>query len=182
MVSANHPSILPHNRVRLWLASEHEALPPLTPPPDQRSDSPKRRRTDNIDNIDVVQPEQSASQVALNRTDTFSLPTSRVSSSPKCSTSSTREIPILLRSAWPPVLTECINGLMEAPPEHVDRLGDWLAEGIDFGFIPQGLQHVINNDPEVGYQFTKARDFDRGDMRSAEDMLALWEDVKNILL
>ncbi|CAG5180770.1 uncharacterized protein ALTATR162_LOCUS9397 [Alternaria atra] len=38
----------------------------------------------------------------------------------------------------------------EAPPEHAERLGDRLAEGIDFGFIPQGLQHAIKNDLEVG--------------------------------
>ena len=108
-----------------------------------RSDSPKRRRTDDADD---VQPEQSASQLgsetplALNERNTFSPPASRVSSSPKRSSSPTRETPIILRSAWPPVLTESLNGLKEAPPEHAERLGDRLAEGVDFGFIPQGLQ------------------------------------------
>jgi hypothetical protein len=31
-------------------------------------------------------------------------------------------------------------GLNDAPPEHVELWGDRSAEGIDFGFIPQGLQ------------------------------------------
>jgi hypothetical protein len=38
------------------------------------------------------------------------------------------------------VWTESLNGLEEAPPEHVDQLGDWLAEGAGFDFIPLGLQ------------------------------------------
>jgi len=107
-----------------------------------RSDSPKRQRTDDADD---VQPEQSASQLgsetplALNERNTFSPPASRVSSSP------TRETPIILRSAWPPVLTESLNGLKEAPPEHAERLGDRLAEGVDFGFIPHGLQACAFN-------------------------------------
>ena len=166
----SRPSILQYDRISSWLASGHESCLPLTPPPDDnsklrpaplkrkramslpasvpassshRSDSPKRRRTDDADDI---QPEQSASQLesetslALNERNTFSPPASRVSSSPKRSSSPTRETPIILRSAWPPVLTESLNGLKEAPPEHAERLGDRLAEGVNFGFIPQGLQ------------------------------------------
>lgn len=166
----SHTSTIQHNRIKLWLASRHGDILPLTPPPDddprlrqaplkrkramslpanvpasssQRSDSPKRRRTDDMDD---VQPEQSVSQLgseaalALNRTNTFSPPASRVSSGSKRPSSPTRETPIMLRSALPPVWTESLNGLKEAPPEPVDRLGDWLAEGVDFGFIPQGLQ------------------------------------------
>jgi hypothetical protein len=158
-----------YDRVSAWVNSARACLP-LTPPPDgdsklrpallkrkramslpantpasssYRSDSPKRRRTDNIDDI---QPGQSASQLGsetpliLNERNTFSPPASRVSSSPKRSSSPTRETPIILRSAYPPVLVESLNGLKEAPPEHAERLGDRLAEGIDFGFIPQGLQ------------------------------------------
>jgi hypothetical protein len=159
-----------HDRINSWLASGVTTLPPLTPPPDgvvpkprqgtskreramsllsnaptshsQRSDSPKRRRIDGDD----IRPEQSASQLgseaslALNQTNTFSPPASRVSSGRKRSQSPAREAPIILRSAQPPVWTESLNGLEEAPPEHVDRLGDWLAEGADVGFNPQGLQ------------------------------------------
>jgi hypothetical protein len=158
-----------HRRVDSWLASGDTALSPLTPPPDdvpksrqgtlkrkratslpsnmptshsQRSDSPKRRRTDDED----VGPEQSASQLGseasltLNRTNTFSPPASRVSSGLKRSQSPTRETPIILRSAQPPIWTESLNGLKEHPPENVDRLGDYLAKDVDFGFIPQGLQ------------------------------------------
>jgi hypothetical protein len=105
----------------------------------QRGDSPKRQRVD-VDIDDDIQPEQSASQLgsegplALNRTNIFAA--SRVSLGLKRSSSPTRETLLMLRSAWPPVLTESLNGLKKAPPEHVDRLGDWLAEGIDFGFIP----------------------------------------------
>ncbi|OCK73998.1 hypothetical protein K432DRAFT_387067 [Lepidopterella palustris CBS 459.81] len=199
-----------YDRVSLWLASAHELCLPLTPPPDDnskqppaplkrkramslptsvpashRSDSPKRRRTDNIDD---VQPEQSASQLgsetplALNNRNTFSPPASRVSSSPKRSSSPTRETPIILRSAWPPVLTESLNGLKEAPPEHVEQLGDRLADGVDFGFIPQGLQYIIKNDPEVGHQTTKPADFDRSDTRSTEELSAIWKEAKMIFL
>jgi len=156
---------IPQNdRVGLWIASTCISCVTLTPLADddrklrsailkrkramslpanvptsssQRSESPERRRTGDTDD---VQPEQSASQLGnetllpLGRSNTFSPPTSQVSSSP------TRETPIALRSAWPPVLTESLNGLQEAPPDHVERLRDWLAEGVDFGFIPQGLQ------------------------------------------
>lgn len=154
-----------HDYVDSWLASSHEDPICLTRPADdssklryaplkrkramslptnaQRSDSPKRRRTDESD---AIQPEQSVSQVGsdislvLNRTNTFSPSASRVSSNPKRSSSPTRETPIILRSAWPPVLTESLNGLKEAPPQPIERLGDWLAEGIDCSFIPQSLR------------------------------------------
>ena len=108
-----------------------------------RNESPKRRRTDDADDI---QPGQSASQLgggtplALTERNTFSPPGSRVSSSVKRSSSPTRETPIILRSAWPPVLTESLNGLREAPPKQVEQLGDQLANGVDLGFIPQGLE------------------------------------------
>ncbi|CCT61205.1 predicted protein [Plenodomus lingam JN3] len=162
------------------------SLPASVPDSSQRSDSPKRRRTD--DDIDGIQPEQSASQLGseatlnLNRTNTFSPATSRVSSGPKRSSSPTRESSRVLRSAWPPVLTESLNGLEEAPPQHVNRLGDWLVEGINSSFIPQGLQHVIKEDTQVGTQTIKPGDFDRSDMRSAGDMSALWVKVKQIFL
>ncbi|KAF1969952.1 hypothetical protein BU23DRAFT_601152 [Bimuria novae-zelandiae CBS 107.79] len=211
MVSES-PCIPQYDRISAWVASAPEFCHPLTPPSDDdsrphstplkrkramslpanapasslyRSDSPKRRRTDDTDD---VQPEQSASQLgsktplALNERNTFSPPASRVSSSPKRSSSPTRETPIILRSAYPPVLVESLNGLKEAPPEHAERLGDWLAEGIDFGFIPQGLQRVIKNDPEVGHQTTKPADFDRSDTRSAEELSAIWKEVKKIFL
>ena len=169
MDSDSPPCMLQYDRIDSWLASGHELYLPLTPPDDDsklrtaplkrkramslptivpassshRSDSPKRRRTEDADD---VRPEQSVSQsgsenpLALNERNTFSPPASRVSSSPKRSSSPTRETPIILRSAWPPVLIESPNGLKEAPPEHAERLGDRLAEGIDFGFVPQGLQ------------------------------------------
>jgi hypothetical protein len=161
MDSESHLSMPQYDRISFWLASVHESYLPLTPPPDNdsklplkrkramslplsaRSDSPKRRRTDDADD---VRPEQSASQLGsenplvLNERNTFSPLASRVSSSPKRSSSPTRETPIILRGAWPPVFTESLNGLKEAPPKHAERLGDRLVEGIDFGFIPQGLQ------------------------------------------
>ncbi|KAK7178074.1 hypothetical protein PSPO01_15874 [Paraphaeosphaeria sporulosa] len=210
MVSGS-PCIPQYDRISAWVASAPEFCLPLTPPPDDdskprpplkrkramslpantpasssyRSDSPKRRRTDDTDD---VHPEQSASQLgsetplALNQRNTFSPPASRVSSSPKRSSSPTRETPVILRSAYPPVLVESLNGLKEAPPEHAERLGDLLAEGIDFGFIPQGLQHVIKNDPEVGHQTTKPADFDRNDTRSAEELSTVWNEAKKIFL
>jgi hypothetical protein len=169
MVSES-PCIPQYDRISVWVASAPEFCLPLTPPPDDNSkprpaplkrkramslpantpasssycsDSSKRRRTEDTDD---VQPEQSASQLGsetlliLNERNKFSPPTSRVSSSLKRSSSPTRETPVILRSAYPPVLVESLNGLREAPPEHAERLGDRLAEGIDFGFIPQGLQ------------------------------------------
>ncbi|KAH8724031.1 hypothetical protein GQ44DRAFT_773605 [Phaeosphaeriaceae sp. PMI808] len=45
--------------------------------------------------------------------------------------------------------TESLNGLKEALPKHVEKLGDRLAECVDFGFIPQNLQCVVKNDPEM---------------------------------
>lgn len=164
------PGIPQGDRISTWLASESVICLPPTPPPDDslerrpaplkrkramslpantslsnsyRSASPKRRRTENTDD---VQPTESASQLGsetpltLNGRITFSPPISRVSSSPKRTSSPTRETPIILRSAYPPVLVESLNGLKETPPEHAERLGDRLAEGIDFGFIPQGLK------------------------------------------
>jgi hypothetical protein len=169
MVS-DHPCIAPSDRTSAWVASAPQFYAPPTPPTDDdslprrapskrkramslpasapassthRSYSPKRRRTQPSDD---VQPEQSASQVGsvtpltLNERNTFSPPTSRVSSSPKRPSSPARETPVILRSADPPVLVESLNGLVQAPPEHVERLGDRLAEGIDSGFIPQGLR------------------------------------------
>jgi hypothetical protein len=120
------------------------SLPTTVPVPNShRSDSPKRRR---IEPVDDVLPEQSASQLSSNRPfplhdkNTFSPPTSRLSSSPKRSSSPTRETPIILRSALPPVVIESPNGLQVAPPTHVERLGDLLADGVDSGFIPKGLE------------------------------------------
>ncbi|KAH7119534.1 hypothetical protein B0J11DRAFT_440129, partial [Dendryphion nanum] len=159
-------------------------------PNSYRSESPKRRRTEDVDDI---QPGQSASQLGhetplpLTERNTFSPPGSRVSSSVKRSSSPTRETPIVLRSAWPPVLTESLNGLKETPPWHIERLGDRLAEGVDAGFIPHGLQacelpSVYFNDPEVGYQSIKPADFDHSDMRSAEDLSSIWKVVRTIFL
>jgi hypothetical protein len=149
--------------VESWLASYH----PPTPPPDagqqpqdtlkrkramslpapsptnpRRSGSPKRPRVDDTDDI---RPGQSASEVgstrlALNARNTFSPTPSQVSSSPKRSLSPTRETTMILRNALPPVVTESLNGLKEAPPTHVEELGDRLAKGVDTAFIPQGLQ------------------------------------------
>jgi hypothetical protein len=139
--------------VESWLASCH--LP--TPPPDagqqpqntlkrkramSRSGSPKRPRVDDTDDI---RPGQSASDVgstilALNTRNTFSPTPSQVSSSPKRSLSPTRETTMILRNAFPPVVTESLNGLKETPPTHVEELGDRLAKGVDTAFIPQGLQ------------------------------------------
>lgn len=119
---------------------------PSIPSP-HRSVSPKRRRTETTDD---VRPTESVSQVGketqltLNERTTFSPPTSRFSSSPKRASSPTRETPIILRSACPPILVETSDGLKETPPEYAERLGNRLAEGIDFGFIPQGLQVCIH--------------------------------------
>lgn len=227
MDTESPPSMDQYDRIDSWLTSGHYV--PLTPPPNDdsklhpvplkrkramslpasvptstshRSDSPKRRRTEDADD---VQPEQSVSQsgsealLALNDRNTFSPPASRVSSSPKRPSSPTRETPIILRSAWPPVLTESLNGLKEDPPEHAERLGDRLADGIDSGFIPQGLQvctfrsrcsqikltyiqHIIKNDPDVGYQTIKMTDFDRNDKRSIEELAVIWKEAKKIFL
>ncbi|KAF1962894.1 hypothetical protein CC80DRAFT_530789 [Byssothecium circinans] len=180
MVSGS-PCIPQYDRISAWVASAPEFCLPLTPPPNDdskprppplkrkramslpantpasssyRSDSPKRRRTDDTDD---VQPEQSASQLgsetplALNQRNTFSPPASRVSSSPKRSSSLTRETPIILRSAYPPVLVESLNGLKEAPPEHAERLG-------------------------------LAADLDRNDTRSAEELSTIWNEAKKIFL
>jgi hypothetical protein len=108
-----------------------------------RSDSPKRRKFNDADD---VEPAQSVSQfgsetvLVLKDHNTFQPPASRVSSSVKRATSPTRETPIILRSASPPVLTESLNGLRESPPGHVEQLGDYLATGVDFHFIPKGLK------------------------------------------
>ncbi|KAF2789873.1 hypothetical protein K505DRAFT_365232 [Melanomma pulvis-pyrius CBS 109.77] len=62
-----------------------------------------------------------------------------------------------------------------------ERLGDRLAEGVHSGFIPQGLQHVIKNDFEVGYQNTKL-DFDHNDKCSPEELATIWNKIKEIFL
>ena len=108
-----------------------------------RGDSPKRRRTDDADDI---RPEQSASQLgseaplALNTKNTFSPPDSGVSSGRKRSSSPTRETRALLQSASPPVLIESLNGLKEVPPAHAEQFSSQLAESIDFYFVSQVLQ------------------------------------------
>ncbi|KAF1364339.1 hypothetical protein EJ07DRAFT_172340 [Lizonia empirigonia] len=199
----SHPSAIQHDRINSWLASKHGTLSPLTPPPDDDSElrqgTSKRKRATSLPaimpagNAATVPNGEEPTSISMmmfnpsrarrNSEAVFHCPpASRVSSGLKRSSSPTRETPLILRSAWPPVLTESLNGLKEAPPEHVDRLGDWLAKGIDFGFIPQGLQHVIKNDPEVGHQTTKPGDFDRSDMRSAGEMSALWAEAKKIFL
>jgi hypothetical protein len=46
--------------------------------------------------------------------------------------------------------------------------------------------HYMLNDwvvfPEVGHQTTKPADFDRSDMRSAEEISAMWKEAKKIFL
>lgn len=148
-----------YDSINSWLALSCKSSP-LTPPPDKEPhaaqpkrkramslptsasvSSPKRRRIDN-----EVHPQQSVSQfgsevsLALNEGNTFSPPASQISLSPKRASSPTRETPIILRTAWPPVLTESFNGLNETPPKCVERLGNRLADGIDVGFIPQSLR------------------------------------------
>jgi hypothetical protein len=157
------------DRTKSWVTSTQERHLPPSPPPDEvalkplsskrkramslpstvplpisrRSHSPKRQRTEPDDE---VFPQQSASQLSSNRPFplhdkyTFSPPTSRLSSSPKRSSSPTRETPVILRTAWPPVVVESLNGLQVAPPTHVERLGDLLADGVDSRFIPKGLE------------------------------------------
>ncbi|KAJ4286952.1 hypothetical protein N0V90_012832 [Kalmusia sp. IMI 367209] len=169
-----------HDRTREWVDSDFGFCSPLTPPPDNNSKprpSLKRKRKRA-----TASQLGSETPLALNQKNTFSPSASRVSSSPKRSSSPTRETSIILRTAYPPVLVESLNGLKEAPPEHAERLGDRLAEGIDFGFIPQGLQPVIKNDPEVGHQTTKTTDFDRIDTRSAAELSTVWNKVKKIFL
>ncbi|PSN58890.1 hypothetical protein BS50DRAFT_317413 [Corynespora cassiicola Philippines] len=124
----NGPLTAKHKIFRSWLTSAHKDRVPLTPPDEcpkslpvplkgkramslpkkasvpspHRSESPKRRRTGYVDNI---QPSQSVSQpgsetlLALTERNTFSPPGSRVFSSAKRSPSPTRETPIILRSA-----------------------------------------------------------------------------------
>jgi len=121
------------------------SLPTTVPIPNShRSDSLERQI---ISSVDEVLPEQSASQLSsstpfpLHERDILSPPTSRLSESPNRSSSSpNRETSILLRSAWPPVVVESLNGLKVAPPKHVEQLGDRLADGVDSSFIPKGLE------------------------------------------
>lgn len=87
-----------------------------------------------------------------------------------------------VRSTWPPVLTESLHGLKEAPPELAKRLGDQLDEGVGFGFVTQGLQHIIKNNPEVGYQTIKLADFDRNNKRSTEELAIVWKEAKKTFL
>lgn len=145
------------DRTRSWVTSTQHYFPP-SPPPDEsarepvtlkrkrtmshRIDSPKRQRTEP-EHFEELSPEQSASQLSsstsfpLHENTTFS-PQSRLSS--KRSSSPTRETPTILRSAWPPVVVESLNGLKVAPPTHVERLGEKLADGVDSRFIPKGLE------------------------------------------
>lgn len=112
------------------------SLPTPSVTSSHRSGSPKRLRTD-----DDIGPDQSASQIlVLNARNTFSPTSSQVSSGPKRPLSPTHETALILKTARPPVLIESLNGLEEAPPTHVDELGDRLAKGVDTNFIPQGLQ------------------------------------------
>jgi hypothetical protein len=129
---------------------------------------------------------------------TFNLNPNQVSSDRKRPLSQTRETAIIPSSAKRPVLIESLNGLEEAPPTYVDKLGDRLAMGVDAAFIPQHLQarkpcrirhvvitsvqHTFQNDSDIGHQIIKLTDFDRSDMRSAEELSSLYEAAKNIYL
>lgn len=108
-------------------------------PSSDRSESPKRRRTANDVPL-AYSLSGSETPLTLNHTNTFSASASRASSQPKRTKSPARETPIILRNASPPILTEGLNGLQEAPPDHIERLADRLAEGIDSCFIPQALE------------------------------------------
>lgn len=154
----------------------------------RRSDSPKRRRVDHNDAADDVDTAQSASQVgsesvlSLTERSTFVPPTSRASSSILRSRSPTRETPIILKSASPPVLTESLNGIETPPPAHIQQLGDYLLTNIDTHFIPLGLKQVIKDDADVGYQATKPADFALVDAQTSGELAAMWTKVKAIFL
>lgn len=152
----------------------------------RRSDSPKRRRVDDNDATDDTA--QSASQIGsetvlpLTERSTFVPPTSRASSGILRSRSPTRETPIILKSALPPVLTESLNGMEAPPPAHIQQLGDYLLTNIDSHFIPPGLKRVIKDDADVGYQATKPADFAPVDAQTPGELAAMWTKVKAIFL
>jgi hypothetical protein len=82
-----------------------------------------------------IQLEQSGSTaLVLDTQKTFNLNDGQVSSDRK------RKTAITPSSGKRPVLIESLNGLEEAPPTYVDKLGDRLAMGVDAAFIPQHLQ------------------------------------------
>ena len=143
-----------YDRVISWLASDQgDTNPPTSPSallkrkcdmsPPHSSGVLKRRR---IEDADDIKPEQSASQ--LGRESLFTLDAittlnplpSRVSATARRPPSPFRETAMSLRKAWPPIVTEDLEGTRETLPTYVERLGDHLAEGIDSGFIPKGLQ------------------------------------------
>lgn len=160
MESKSHAPLCPNDRISDWQKScgfptppdnnlkreRSRSLPMDDQASDSRSGSPKRRRMEDSDDI---QPGQSASQLAtaltLNTKNTFSATASRTTS--KRSGSPTRETKALLITACPPIITESIR---EAPPSHVNDLGDRLAKGIEFGFIPRGLMvHRIHSHDRI---------------------------------
>lgn len=156
--------------VDIWLKSMHDARYPLTPPPEHviaphshmrkrkramsvpanasgttshRGECPKRRKFDDAEDVELAQSASrfgSESMLPLRDSNTFPPPASRASSNLSRARSPTRETPIILKSASPPVLTESLNGLREPPPQQVEYLGDYLAAGVDLHFIPQGLK------------------------------------------
>lgn len=153
-----------------------------------RGDSRKRRRVIDNEAADAVEPAQSASQIGsesvllFTEQNTFVPPTSRASSSVLRPRSPTRETPIILKNASPPVLTESPNGIEAAPPAHVQQLGDCLLTDIDAHFIPLGLKQVIKEDPDVGYQTTKPADFAPADAQTHGELATVWTKVKTIFL
>ncbi|KAF2437573.1 hypothetical protein P171DRAFT_178964 [Karstenula rhodostoma CBS 690.94] len=155
--------------------------------PSHRSGSPKRRRVVDVDD-DEVEPTQSASQIGsesvlpLSEHSTFAPPTRRASSSNLRVRSPTRETPIILKNASPPVLTESSNGIETAPPTLLQDLGDYLYTDTEAHFIPPGLKQTIKDDIDVGYQATKPADFAPADAQTPAELAAIWGKVKAIFL
>jgi hypothetical protein len=111
-----------------------------------RSSSPGKRQRPNTED---VLPEQSVSTVgsinhalAFSNPNIFSLPSSSRAgaSTPRRSTSPSRETIAALRVASPPIITEPLDGIKSEPPARVMAVIERLEAGLDDGWIPGWLE------------------------------------------
>ncbi|KAF2028946.1 hypothetical protein EK21DRAFT_90162 [Setomelanomma holmii] len=140
-----------------------------------RNSSPGKRQRRHTEDL---LPEQSASAdgstnhpLAFGNSNIFSLPSSSRAgaSTPRRSTSPSRETIAALRVASPPIITEPLDGIKSEPPARVMAVIARLEAGLDEGWIPGWLEDAIRADTDIGFQRFKPSAFSKTTTRNLSD-------------